>query len=119
MPKGLSKTERASLRRAFIKIASSQPWLIQDAFERGLRGSRPLGYLELGARLLKEIGTQENATPKIAIVFNSSLQAGQLRPGAEVPKMIAAAPRALPESTEDAEVLDLNALLENLDAEKH
>jgi hypothetical protein len=115
MAKGLSKSERASLRRAFVKVASEQPWLLKEAFERGLRSSRPLGYLELGARLLKEIGAQDGAAPKIAIVFNSSLQAGKLREGAETPKMITATPvRALPSASPAEEVLDLGALLENV-----
>jgi hypothetical protein len=116
--KGLSKSERASLRRAFVKVASEQPWLLREAFERGLRSSRPLGYLELGARLLKEIGAQEGQAPKIAIVFNSSLQAGKLREGAETPHMITATPvrAALPAASPAEEVLDLGALLENVDA---
>jgi hypothetical protein len=76
----LSKAEKASVRRALISLINQKPWLIREALERGLMSSRPLGYLDLAARLLKEINVQEQTTPKIAIIFQGGgLDANKLK----------------------------------------
>jgi hypothetical protein len=84
------KAARASLRKAFIRLAAREPHLLVEAFKRGLLSGRPLGYLELGARLLKEIGSSEDASTKIAIVFQSPLDSGKLRDGAPAVHVIEA-----------------------------
>lgn len=96
MPKSskANREARASLKRAFIKVASSKPWLLTDAFERGLSSGRPLGYLDLAARLLKEIQANESTAPQIAIVFNGSLDATKLKDVQPVAALIQAPPEA-------------------------
>ena len=100
-PKGSGKTEeqRTSLRRAYIELAKAKPWLVKEAFERGLRSTRPLGFLELAARLMKEIGTQESSSPQVAIVFNSPLDSSKLREGSSTIRIFQApAPKMLDET---------------------
>lgn len=109
-----TKEELASLRNAFVKLVAKKPWLVSEAFERGLLSSRPLGYLELGARLLKEVGQTSDQAPKVAIVFNSNgLNAQALRPlpGASSPAPALSA-RA-PLGVLDVSVEALEALGEN------
>lgn len=76
---GKDREARASLKKAFVKLVNSKPWLVQEAMERGLTSSRPLGFLELGARLLKEIGGVEEQATQVAIVFNSPLDTSKLK----------------------------------------
>jgi hypothetical protein len=104
---GKTREQKASLLKAFIDLAASQPWLIKEAFERGLKGSRPLGYLELGARLMKEIGSEQSTAPKIAIVFNSNLDTNKLKEGAAPPRLMQMTMPALPAHAMDTEHSDL------------
>ena len=108
-PKGSTgKTNKASLREAWIEVVSKKPWLVKEAMERGLESGRPLGFLELGARLMKEIGAQEEQKTQIAIIFNGSLDAGKLRPGAETTFVLPSASQShpqLPAPNSEVEVL--------------
>ena len=73
------ETNKASLREAWVEITSKKPWLVKEALEHGLASSRPLGYLELGARLMKEVGAQDEQKTQIAIIFNGTLDANKLK----------------------------------------
>ena len=73
------ETNKASLREAWVEITSKKPWLVKEALEHGLASSRPLGYLELGARLMKEVGAQDEQKTQIAIIFNGSLDSNKLK----------------------------------------
>ena len=89
------------VKEAWDEICKTKPWMVKEALERGLEGARPLGFLELGARLNKEIGQQENQKAQVTIVVNSPLNAGTLRPIDVTPMPLAIqAHPALPESTE-------------------
>jgi len=104
MPAGdvrpLTKKQRASILRAFVKVASKKPWLLTEAWERGLEGTKALAYLELGARLLKEIGRDESkAPPQVAIILSAGLDVKKLKQA----KIIEASPAALSPAPEVAE----------------
>lgn len=74
------KSRLSSIKEAWEDLCSGKPYLIKEALERGLRGQRPLGFLELGARVMKEIGQAEEQKSAVTIVFNSSLNTSALRP---------------------------------------
>ncbi len=101
-PKKDPTTSRTTLvKEAWDEVCKTKPWMVKEALERGLEGARPLGFLELGARLNKEIGQQESQKAQVTIVVNSPLNAGTLRPIDITPSPLAIqAHPALPESTE-------------------
>ena len=80
LKKSLKPTKSVSVRESFIKIIKQNPELVEDAFIRGLESSRSNSFIELGAKLLKEIGSDET-TPAVAIIFNSSLDPNKLKAG--------------------------------------
>ena len=90
MSKRKESSEKASVRKAWIALVSQKPLMIQTALEKGLRSERPLGFLELGARLLKEVGVQEEQKTQIAIVFSSPLDSAKLRAGSPSVRIIEA-----------------------------
>lgn len=96
------REDRASIKRAFIKILSAKPWLLETAIENGLTGRSPLGYLELAARLMKEIGVQGDSPPQIAIIFNSSLDSSKLKEGSTPIRIIEKKTHQLPAHLEPA-----------------
>ncbi len=101
-PKKEPKVSKTTLiKEVWDELCQTKPWLVEEALERGLTGGRPLGFLELGARLNKEIGQQESQKAQVTIVVNSPLNAGTLRPIDITPSPLAIqAHPALPESTE-------------------
>ena len=109
-PKKNVDTAKASVLKAFVELAARKPWLVREAIEKGLKGPRPLGYLELGARLLKEIGAQEDTKTQVAIVFTSPLDVGKLQEAqvfpAPVPQITSGTP-------------DLSFLEEDADSIQH
>lgn len=86
-----SKQRSVLVREAWEALLKAKPWLVREALERGLSGGRPLGFLELGARLMKEIGQADEKSQKITIIVKSPLDAGALRP-------VVATVRELPQS---------------------
>jgi len=107
-PTGRPKRDKSKIvlvREAWEQLTSKKPWLVAEALERGLTGGRPLGFLELGARVMKEIGQSEEKQSNITIVVNSTLNTRALRP-ATVELIPIPAPQAhpmLPETT-DADI---------------
>lgn len=84
----VDKSKAVLVREAWEKIATKKPWLIQEALERGLMSGRPLGFLELGARVMKEIGVNEEQKAAVTIIMNSSLNAGSLKPEIETIRVV-------------------------------
>lgn len=69
-PKGSKdRVPRGSIKAAFVEVIEADPSLISEAIRRGLQGRNALGYLDLGAKLLKEIGSgTEAGAPRIILV---------------------------------------------------
>jgi hypothetical protein len=109
-PKGRPKknvdTAKASVLKAFVELAARKPWLVREAIEKGLKGPRPLGYLELGARLLKEIGATEDTKTQVAIVFTSPLEMNKLR---EVQALPSPVPQLISRTEPDLSFLEEDA----------
>jgi hypothetical protein len=50
---------RGSLKAAWLRVAQAEPHLLDEAIRAGLTAGRPserLGFLELGAKLMREVG---------------------------------------------------------------
>jgi len=75
----VKKFKRSSVRKAWIKLNSRNPQLIEEALRRGLQSKTPIQYLELGSKLMKEVGAQEESAAKVVIVFNSPVDPNKLR----------------------------------------
>ena len=71
------------VHEAWQALIRKKPWLIKEAFQRGLEGKKASVYLELGAKLGREIGGDEENKNQVIIVMNSPLDAGALRQGAK------------------------------------
>lgn len=107
-----AKSKAALVKEAWEALTSKKPWIIREALERGLTGGRPLGFLELGARVMKEIGQSEEQKTSVTIIMNSSLNPKALKPEVtEVRVVEETAHPAVPENQE----ADLT-LLETSDA---
>lgn len=105
-PQGRRKrppSQAGTVRQAWEELIKEQPFLVKEAFERGLEGKKALGYLELGAKLGGEIGAQGEGHTQIAIIFNSSLDSGKLRPGTDAIRVIEVTPQP---QLEEAELLE-------------
>lgn len=64
---------RGSLKAAWLAVTRAEPHLLEDAIRTGLTAARPsdrLGFLELGAKLLREIGpvSEPEAKPDVSEV---------------------------------------------------
>lgn len=100
LPAGM---KRSSLREAWIEVTKRKPWLVREAIERGLASKSPVTYLELGAKLMREIGAQESEKTQIAIVFNGPLDTSKLNPSTTTVKSFTVQEvKALPKSEEES-----------------
>lgn len=97
-----TKSRAALVKEAWEKLTSKKPWIVQEALERGLTGGRPLGFLELGARVMKEIGQNEEQKTSVTIIMNSSLDPKALKPA--VPEVHVIEDTAHPEVPAKTEV---------------
>lgn len=112
----LTKIDRSSLKAAWVKITKRKPWLVEEAIERGLESARPIQYLELGAKLMREIGQDSDSKTQIAIVFNGPIDVGKLRGNTDNPRILEVqavqAHPQLPEATAEAETIEVSLLEE-------
>lgn len=116
LPKGgvpKDKSRKVLIKEAWDELCKAKPWLIKEALERGLTGGRPLGFLELGARVNKEVGSQEEQKANVTIVVQSPLNADSLKPVIEI--TVPPAPEAHPEVPEKPTEGNIT-LLEHTDA---
>ena len=104
---GLSAETKASLRQAWIEVVNKKPYLVREAIERGLSGQRAINFLELGGKLMKEIGSQDEGKQQVVIMLNSSLDSSRLRAGMQTVKMIEVTPPQTELSPVEAELLEL------------
>lgn len=104
-------SQAGSVKAAFDELIKEKPDLIREAFERGLEGKRSLGYLELGAKLGREIGNQGEGHQQIAIIFASPLDTAKLRPGAQTVRVIEVE-REKPQELQEAPTAENAELLE-------
>lgn len=80
VPATLAEAEKAetkarrgasSVRYAWKAVTALEPELVPDAIRRGLKstsGSVRLGYLELGAKVMKEIGSGQEQGGGVAVI---------------------------------------------------
>ena len=115
-PKGRPKRDPTAkavlIREAWGRLTSRKPYLVTEALERGLGSSRSLGFLELGARVMKEIGQQEGQQAQVTIVVNSPLNAQALRPVTLIPLPAPQSHPAIPE------VIDADMTLLEIETDK-
>lgn len=78
-PKGTKDSRVTTILEAFETVVKDNPDLLEDAIRAGLESKRAFSFVELGAKMKKEIGTQDAAPTQIAIVFNGSLDANKLK----------------------------------------
>jgi hypothetical protein len=81
-PKGSkNRLPRGSLKAAWLAVTRAEPHLLEDAIRAGLTATRPsdrLGFLELGAKLMHEVGITSAPEPEpartggIRIILRSS-----------------------------------------------
>ena len=60
-----------SVKYGWIAVTRLEPHLVPDAIRMGLRSTSPtarLGYLELGAKVMKEIGTQAEQAGGVQVI---------------------------------------------------
>ena len=63
------RVPRGSVKAAFEEIIATSPALITEAIRRGLQGRNALGFIDLWAKVGKEIGTgAETGAPRVLIV---------------------------------------------------
>ena len=69
-PPGIvEKSPRNTVGAAFDEVLRSSPELMTDAIRRGLQGRNALGYLELWARIGKEVGSgADTGVPSIFVL---------------------------------------------------
>lgn len=114
----LTKIDRSSLKAAWVKVTKRKPWLVEEAIERGLESARPIQYLELGAKLMREIGQDSESKTQIAIVFNGPIDVGKLKGNTSTPHVLEVqAHPQLPAGTTEAETIEVS-LLEKVEEEK-
>ena len=103
-PKGSKdRLPRGSLNAAWLAVTQAELHLLEDAIRAGLTAARPserLGFLELGAKLLRTIGPPEEPHAKsdsgVNIVLSWCNEADALETGSDQPAIREVPLRALP-----------------------
>lgn len=103
-------TAQGPVHKAWLDLVKKKPWLLKEALERGLEGKKASVYLELGAKLGREIGGDEENKNQVVIIMNSPLDAGSLRQGAKQITVLETQPLS-------AEIMAMNEPLTALEAE--
>ena len=83
-PKGARDHAPKTILEAFDQVVKENPELVMDAIRAGLESKRAFNFVELGAKLKKEIGSQEQQAAQIAIVFTGTLDPKMLQVDAKV-----------------------------------
>lgn len=83
-PKGAKDHSPKTILEAFDQVIRENPELVMDAIRAGLESKRAFNFVELGAKMKKEIGSQEQQAAQIAIVFTGTLDPKMLQVDAKV-----------------------------------
>ena len=96
------------MKYAWARVTEADPTLLDRAIRKGLKSSNPsarLGYLELGAKLNKEIGSQTEVAGGVQVIIVGPAAAAIEAWRAAAAK-IAALPEAPPDELEPAPAPD-------------
>jgi hypothetical protein len=67
-----ARARAGSVKWAWAAVTGAEPGLVAEAIRRGLHSTSPtarLGYLELGAKLNKEIGPQTDVAGGVSVIL--------------------------------------------------